>query len=304
MRRIDFIYGMDIFFSQKSGIRHFIMLGISVVLAIWTYYLVSFIAGPEWLTKIFTDAHSGWEAFAEIGLTVALVGCFGILVYWCCRLWMLRFLLNAFLLLFGWFPLIWRLTPEFWETSRGLKIKLKRLNKKIRKADPQDPRLPEWSEKAVQLEQELQQKKIFDQEDAAQTKRERYLEEKQRDKEDRRAILSRLILYPEEGLGMAQAEVTAQRGAEKMAGCLLSPFTLLQSLLGRILLALGYLLGSIGIPVLTPVFMLILAFVINLLCGQDPVITSIVAIVLMVILVCTLIIHPIVAIIRKPKYDW
>lgn len=290
---------LDDIFSEESEKRHFIMLAISIALGIWTYIALGLISGWDWIAKGFEKKDYGLAAFGEFGLSLALAGCFGILVYWCCRLWMVKFLIKAFLGLFGWVPFANRLDPDWQYTSSGKKYRIKKLRKKIRKADPNDPKIEVWQAEINRLAESMTYDDIFDQMQDEQDAAERKKAAREEAREDRREIRRRLWLNPQDDYWTVKGEYEAEKGAEGLAGCLLAPFSLILMLLMHLLKVLAYLVCSVGIPVLTPLGIAIVGAIVSGICGENHFALFMTALVLLVIVICTLIVHPIIAAVRN-----
>lgn len=94
-------------FTKKSGIRHFVILGITALI-FGIYCILAAKANPtQWFTKSLNDSQQ-WKLFIMAGLLLGTAALQGIALYWSASKLTVPYAKKAFLALWGWLPCLHR----------------------------------------------------------------------------------------------------------------------------------------------------------------------------------------------------
>lgn len=104
------------FFSRENGKRLFIMLGITVIVLIWSYVFLSIYNSDwRWMEDVFHQVNKPQDFMFVVGIILVCIGMsavLGAIIYLNVTKWMRSFLVQCFFCLFGWLPFIRRYDPN------------------------------------------------------------------------------------------------------------------------------------------------------------------------------------------------
>lgn len=107
--------------TKKSGIRHLVMLGITILALLWTYSVLALLQNEwSWGLRLVSKELTWREklsAWCLVAVIFSACGLTSIPIYWNARVWMGPWLLKSFFCFIGMIPILNRLIPELFRSS-------------------------------------------------------------------------------------------------------------------------------------------------------------------------------------------
>lgn len=107
-------------FTRKSGIRHLIMLGITILVSIWTYvFLALQQRNWKWIaTSVNANSFTDYLFCIEVlFVLIGIASCLSIIIYWNAVKWMCPFLIKGIISLLSAIPLVNLLVPAIFRNK-------------------------------------------------------------------------------------------------------------------------------------------------------------------------------------------
>lgn len=335
---------IDNLFTRESGIRHLKMLLLTVVVQIWVYVAFSLL-GRDWSWPLYNSENVGsiLNYISLIGVLVGLCGCIGVAFYWNIAIWMWSFLLKGVVYLFGWLPVVRRLTPEYHESvaykrwkvrvlrfralryplrskeRREIKEAIKNLKFWIKRQKESEARIRDAKRRAWdKAQKEYESRKtlgtmltrMWDEEDGYYYDDEHYYGEMPDVDYSEADMLQyshdKIYGYdPEKNNGGKKHDKESSEIPKylqfKDHVSPLAPRMKDETIVTRLLKGIGYLLGSIAVPVFSPLIITILMTVILSVSGKHTVVLAAIAGALVLPNLLLYVVHPIVSLIHDRK---